>query len=277
VPEGWTQTTDDPDLIIVTSGAEITPADEAGLAFGNFGLASIRGYKFNDLNGNGADDSDPGLEDWSIELYLDDGDEGFDATQDTLVDTQTTAASTGAYLFSDLAAGSYWVREVAQEGWDQTTDDPDLIIVTSGAEITPADEAGLAFGNFQNIKLSGYKWLDANGNGSWDAGESVLNDWTIVLDTDSSYDPENPDSYIRRFTTIEHDGKLGYYEFPNITPTDIGDATTLHIYEVGGGSEWVQSYGGYTVDATSGQVVTGVYGEAVRGNFGNYREGGVGG
>ncbi|MFC1794632.1 CARDB domain-containing protein, partial [Planctomycetota bacterium] len=107
---------------------------------------SISGYKFEDINANGSDDSEPGLTGWTIELYLDDGDSIFNETAP--IATQVTSSPDGAYSFIDLAAGDYWVREVPQSGWLQTSVDPSLITIESGDHITEADYPGLAFGNY---------------------------------------------------------------------------------------------------------------------------------
>ena len=40
----------------------------AGLAFGNYEQTSVHGYKFNDLNDNGVDNSEPRLAGWTIVL-----------------------------------------------------------------------------------------------------------------------------------------------------------------------------------------------------------------
>jgi hypothetical protein len=88
--------------------------------------------------------SEPRLADWTINLYLDDGDGIFNETTPTA--TQITSPD-GTYSFTGLVAGDYWVREVPQAGWSQTTADPSLITIASGDNFTQADYPGLAFGN----------------------------------------------------------------------------------------------------------------------------------
>jgi len=114
-----------------------------------FEPGSISGYKFEDINGNGLDDSEPDLAGWTIALYLDDGDGIFNET--TPIATQVTSSPDGAYSFTGLAAGDYWVREVPQSDWIQTTVNPSLITIGSGDHITEADDLGLAFGNKSGI------------------------------------------------------------------------------------------------------------------------------
>ena len=52
----------------------VAPNESAlGIDFGNFERTSIHGYKFNDLNGNGLDNSDPRLAGWPIAIVGTDG------------------------------------------------------------------------------------------------------------------------------------------------------------------------------------------------------------
>src|SRR5439155_1392063 len=61
---GWTQTTTTPASIVVASGQNVST-----LAFGNFQLVSLRGLKFEDINGNGIKDSgEVGVPNWTIFL-----------------------------------------------------------------------------------------------------------------------------------------------------------------------------------------------------------------
>jgi len=72
----------------------------------------IKGWKFNDLNGNSTRDmGEPGLPGWTIELYQ----------GSTLLGTRITN-SVGYYSFQSntLLGGTYIVKEVNQSGWTQT-------------------------------------------------------------------------------------------------------------------------------------------------------------
>lgn len=74
-------------------------------------IASISGIKFNDFNFNGVQDGqEPGLENFEIQLLDSSGN----------VAATTTTDISGFYEFSDLAPGSYIVREVSQTGFVQT-------------------------------------------------------------------------------------------------------------------------------------------------------------
>ncbi len=75
------------------------------------GTGTIRGTKFNDLNGNGQrDPGEPGLPGWQIILQDTDG---------NVLATATTDAD-GDYAFTGLEPGAYEVDEVQQLGWRQT-------------------------------------------------------------------------------------------------------------------------------------------------------------
>jgi hypothetical protein len=82
---------------------------------GEFGETSeIRGFKWNDLNGNRSwDAGEPGLADWEIYLDLNDNSQWDDG------EPKTTTAGDGSYAFTGLVAGTYVVAEVQQAGWQQ--------------------------------------------------------------------------------------------------------------------------------------------------------------
>ena len=126
------------------------------------------------------------------------------------------------------------------------------------------------FGNFENINLSGYKWLDTNGDTVWDGDEVGVNGWMIVLDRDNVAGNGNEIRVTITSSTI--DGEKGAYSFADITPSEIKGASKLYVYEINQ-SGFIQTYGSYDVAALSGVEVKGAYGKAEIGNFGNWAEG----
>ncbi len=124
-----------------------------GVEFGNYEQTSIHGYKFNDLNGNGVDNSEPRLAGWTIVLVGTTG-------AGTAVSTTTTTGADGQYSFTGLAPGTYTVSEQNQTGWTQLAGGATFTL-TSGEEavaytgeagtLLPGQAevltAGLAFGN----------------------------------------------------------------------------------------------------------------------------------
>ncbi|MFN0199522.1 MAG: collagen binding domain-containing protein, partial [Planctomycetaceae bacterium] len=112
-----------------------------------------------------------GLAGWTI--YIDANLNGnFDAGE-----VSTVTDINGNYTFGDLAAGTYRIREVTQIDFTQTSVNPLDIIVTSGVDIS-----GILFGNFQLIDLAGLKFNDLNGDGIQQLGELGLAGWTIYID-----------------------------------------------------------------------------------------------
>lgn len=102
---GWTQIVH-PGTVNLAVGQ-----NSAGNDFGNFKNATIKGYKWNDENGDGKHQkSEPKLAGWTIDLYDSAG---------VQIGT-TTTDSNGNYSFSDIAPGTYKVCEVLQSGWIQT-------------------------------------------------------------------------------------------------------------------------------------------------------------
>src|SRR5207302_11321588 len=75
----------------------------------------------------------------------------------------------GYYLFSNLGAGTYRVREEQQAGWTQTTPNPAEEPMASGTTPTGHD-----CGNLRYDKITGYKFAGLNGNGSREPGERAV-------------------------------------------------------------------------------------------------------
>ncbi len=274
------------------AGAEAEPEDSKG-NFGNETKIEISGYKWDDVNGdtNWDEPTEAGLNGWTI--ILDDDENPTNGTIKTAT-TQTLGMNDGYYTFGDIPladigdATTLYVYEVVQAGTDQTF--PILggsyeVDVTAGeiiagqygagAEAEPEDSKG-NFGNETKIEISGYKWDDVNGDTNWDEPtEAGLNGWTIILDDD-----ENPtNGTIKTATTQTLGMNDGYYSFGDIPLADIGDATTLYVYEVvqAGTDQTFPILGGsYEVDVTAGEIIAGQYGagaeaepEDSKGNFGN--------
>ena len=156
------------------------------------------GFKYNDLNGDGNfDPGEPGLGSWQIDISVD----GVDLAP------VMTSATDGSWTFDPPAAPSttgsstYTFCEVQQGGWGQTGPDvtADYLGSPSGAGVTvtvasqcydvvvPNNvNASVPDLNFFNTAtttttLSGSKYLDADGNGAFTAGETKLSGWSISI------------------------------------------------------------------------------------------------
>lgn len=105
--------------------------------FGSFRLVTLSGQSFNDVNGDGVKQaSESGLRNWVVFL---------DADNDNTLDSGETATVTdaaGNYRFTDVGPGTYRVRSVLQEGWQQTTANPADVVARSGTNV-----GNLHFGN----------------------------------------------------------------------------------------------------------------------------------
>ena len=147
--------------------------DITNVNIGNFQVGSISGTKYNDLNANGRPDGgDFPLPNWQI--YL-------DLNNNNRLDTNEPSSITngqGNYIFANLPAGTYQVREVQQPNFRQTTPNPAPINIASGTNVT-----NINFGNnFNAGTIAGTKFNDINSNGRIDPGEPPLGNWQIYLD-----------------------------------------------------------------------------------------------
>ncbi len=205
--------------------------------------SSISGVKFNDLNGNGIKDAgEPGLQGWFISL-------------NGPVNATTETDANGNYSFNNLPNGDYLITEDQQVGWLQTMPGaPGSYSVT----ITGGQTLVRNFGNYKYAKISGYKWLDANGNGIWDSGEVPLADWTINL-----AGPVN--------SSVVTNGD-GYFEFLEVLAGNYSITETAQ-------SGWLQIYpvSSHSISIISGDIIAGRSGFAEVPNFGNFLSGSISG
>lgn len=179
------------------------------LAFGNFQLGSIHGYKFADNNGNGTDDDgflgagEPGLA--GVVVFIDaNGNGSLDGGEKS-----TVTIANGEYSFEDLGPGDYLVREVAPNGYFQTSANPPLITLLSGQEYVAFDGqadldpgqsqeilSSLAFGNIlrdttTNARTIGF-WSNKNGQALITSADLVtLQNLNLKDGAGNDFDPAN--------------------------------------------------------------------------------------
>ena len=156
--------------------------------------SEIHGQKWDDHNGNGVRDSgEPGLNNWVIELYDSGG---------QLVESQTTAdidlddngtidpeSERGLYRFTGLVGGTYRVREVQQEGWEQTS--PVGVPVLPPATLSrPSHPDDGANASPPNEVEPGTGPAAAPSSGDSAADESTSNEsWYAEIDTEHHDEP----------------------------------------------------------------------------------------
>lgn len=206
-----------------------------------------------DANGNGIQDADePGLANVIVKLYQADG---------TLV-ASTTTDQNGAYAFTDLPAGDYYLQVVspggyvftlANQGTDDTVDsDVDratgkttVISLAAGQSDTRWD-AGL----IPTVRLSGVTWIDPNANGLVDPNEvQVVPDVPVHI-TGTDITGATVD------VTVNTDAN-GRYEMAGLLPGTYQMEVPAH-------------FGGYIVTTPNPQTITltALSQQAVEVNFG---------
>ena len=150
---------------------------------------SIGDFVWNDLNGDGVQDGgEMGLS--GILVFLDTNANG---TLDGGEPSDTTDGS-GAYSFSDLAAGGYTVQvdnTTVPSNFNLTTGNlPLMVTLFAGEDFADAD-----FGyQQQDATIGDFVWNDLNGDGIQDGGEPGLAGITVFLDlnTNGTFDGGEP-------------------------------------------------------------------------------------
>lgn len=119
------------------TNVQVTAGETTTCTVTNTAQSSISGTKYNDLNRNGKQDpGEPGLSGWVIRLM----------SGKTVVATAITDAA-GNYHFTNIAPGTYKVRETHQNGWKRMSKNPKAIVITAGSVVTD-----VTFGNAQKKK-----------------------------------------------------------------------------------------------------------------------------
>jgi hypothetical protein len=151
---------------------------------------------FQDTNGNSiVDPGEAGLAGWTV--FLDQNHNGMPDPGERTVATDAG----GNFVFTGVGPGTYRLREVALNGWMQTTTNPGDITASSGSDVS-----GNLFGDFQRATVSGQVFNDLNAEGVHDPGEPGLSQWTIFLDAnnDGNFDPGEPS------TTTDANGNFAF-------------------------------------------------------------------
>lgn len=170
-PKGWTQTDNScSDLTLPADGSACVITDTS-----NKQLGSIRGSVFEDWDGDGSAFEtkwEVGLKGWTV--YIDKNNNGqYDSGEPT-----ATTGKNGLYIFSNLPAGTYVVREAPQAGWAETypSNDKWTVSLSAGQNAKKKD-----FGDFKLGSISGTVFNDLNGNGNQNKNDVGLAGWTIKL------------------------------------------------------------------------------------------------
>jgi uncharacterized repeat protein (TIGR01451 family) len=142
---------------------------------------SISGFKYNDLNGNGAFNAgEPRLPGWTI--YLDANDNNILDSGEVSVVTN----SVGEYVFNNLVPGTYIVREVQQPGWTQTQPGFGAAFKYTVTLNANNPTAARNFGNRELPSIRVTKWSDQDNSGSINAPDTRVPNWRFYIDANNN-------------------------------------------------------------------------------------------
>ena len=204
---------------------------------------SIRGTKWHDLDRNGRQNgSEPGLSGWRI--YVDENDNG----QRDSGEPSATTNSSGDYRIDNLDPDTYVVREVMQDGWEQTFPSGGFHTVTVESGST---NSGVDFGNYEDVPMAdlgvqvdaqddtaGGDTLGVSVGDTLDVSVKVDNSGpdeaegvtiTLRIDADGNVlviDPESPDQCDGRGTPSMPDGETVEW---NLGPVDDGESIDCKV------------------------------------------------
>ncbi len=158
---GFVQTTPARAAVTTTSGLAVTNNN-----VGVFRLTAVTGNVYDDLNGNGVREAEPGLAGVAIQLV--------NATTNLVVGSATTDA-TGFFAIQGIGPGNYLVRETLRAGYVASTPTTQAFTPTSGTPTT------FAFGSFLPTTVSGSVYEDLNRSNARDPGEIASPGFTVQL------------------------------------------------------------------------------------------------
>jgi uncharacterized repeat protein (TIGR03803 family) len=169
-------------------------------------MLTISGSTFDDANGDGIlETGEVGFPGVTVSLYQEtDGQPGLQTGTggDTLVGTQISGAG-GAYQFTGLGTGTYYVFELVPTGFVSTTANPVTVSGVAGADVSNV--------NLGDARLNAKAMLGAVGIGTW------KNHTSIITARDLAYLStlylRNPDG--SRFV-------FPYTNFTSLTSTELG-------------------------------------------------------
>ena len=215
-------------------------------SFSNPSPPRISGYKWNDLNGNGAwDGGEPAVSGWKINFFR----------NGTSMGSATTKGS-GYYEFvidanTGRLPGTWTMTEDIKQDWYQTRA-PGAVAVVEGSYSAGRNYGNNNFGNFRYGTISGAKWNDVDADGQRDGDEPGLGNWMIRL---------RKGGIISKEASTATNGAYSFVDLP------AGTYTVEEVQQAG----WRQTAptaSTYSVTVTSGGLYPGR-------DFGNLQDGSI--
>ena len=183
LPPGLTQTAAPPDSFTVPADGAFLDAD-FGYQNTSTTTALAGDRVWHDADGDGVQDpGEPGIGGVTLDL-LSAGPDGVFATGDDVREDSDTTGPDGGYLFPDIPPGEYIVAVTdtanVLNGYTLTGGtDPSAPFTLAGGDIYR--NADFGYQNPALFSISDRVWLDANGDGTPDPGESGLSGVTVSL------------------------------------------------------------------------------------------------
>jgi hypothetical protein len=149
----------------------------------SYSAAAIGDYTWEDANGNGQQDGgEPGLSNVVVTLYN---------AASNVVGVKTSSVA-GAYSFTNLPTGSYFLAFAPPSDYLFTTNDvgadatdSDVLAGTNRTAVVTLTSGQtnntVGAGFYQPATIGDYTWVDANRNGQQDGGETGLSNVVVTL------------------------------------------------------------------------------------------------
>ena len=227
VPTGYASLTTTNHSVTIPAGG----ADTANFPLVQTG--SVLGAVFNDLNGNGTQDT---------------GENGVSGVLIELNGQYVHSISDGSYEFINVAAGSYTVNSTTPADFASTTGSSINITLTG------SNGASASFGLRPDGVLSGKAYNDINGNGTQDEGESGMANVALTLDGGSNVTTVADGSFVYSFLTA------GSKTLAAVNPTGYSNTSPLSVALT---PTDASSFGFQMTGTISGQVINDDNGNAV--------------